>query len=259
VASWWIARAVLPEHTAGLEGQAWNHVDEAVRRTGPVERWSKAGDGHDLPRGFVWGRSSPADLPATIGFLVDLSRSIPDDVRGHPELRAQWEMEGLPWVAPSLAALALACVALARRPWRLAALLCSTVPFLALLSNTVHTLPQLRYLATGMIAMPVLLGVGVAALAQARIRRRPVDDERARRVPWRPLGALTALALLVIADVTHIGGDHDTRQTRDLTQSEPRQTIERVLAGEARSTCEHALRTDLEAGHPVETRLYASP
>ena len=26
VASWWIARAVLPEHTAGLEGQAWNQA-----------------------------------------------------------------------------------------------------------------------------------------------------------------------------------------------------------------------------------------
>ena len=27
VASWWVARSAFPEHTASLEGQAWNHVD----------------------------------------------------------------------------------------------------------------------------------------------------------------------------------------------------------------------------------------
>jgi hypothetical protein len=257
VASWWVARSAFPEHTASLEGQAWNHVDEAVRRTGTVDQWSMADARHRSARGFVWGRSSPVELPAAMGFLVELARSVPDPVRGDEELGKVWRQEGRPWVAPTLLALVLSCVALVRRPWRIAALLCSTLPFLATLHNTVNTLPQLRYLATGMIAMPAILGVGFAAVSAVKLSRKGAADPEAGGVPWRMAAALAALTVLVAVDVAGLlQSRQSASQIHDLTQSEPRRTIERVQRGAKDSDCERALWDDLQSGRPIEPRLY---
>ena len=254
VASWWVGRAVFPEEMASLEFQAWFHVEEAVRRTQTVDQWSMAGIRETFKGGFVWGRSSPLELPGTMLFLFQLARSVPDAVRGHGDLAGTWLLEGTPWIAPALLAFVVSCVALVRRPWCLAAYVCSTVPFMATLHNTVNVFPQVRYLATGMIALPVILGVGFASMSEAGTRGG--EARRSGAVPWRRLAALVGLLAMVSTSLPFLDTIHVPWRSHDLSQSEPHQTIERVKQGAFHSGCEHALRSDLMAGKPIETRLY---
>jgi hypothetical protein len=241
VASWFVAAAVVPEQTIGLERQAVLYADQAVRDAG--------GSPHILARqqaetqrhpGFVWGVSAPADLPGTFLFSSRLLQGIPAEVRDSPQNVQHRQRHLMPWALPALLAFAVALSGLARRPWRLAALVLSAAPFASMLWATGQVLPQERHLATGLAVLPLLLGVGVAVLAEGP-PRRPSGDGGWPPWPWKRALLLVAL-LVAMLGAPPSWLDHQAGWRRGIVQSEPRTMLQRVHEGGAGAErCSQAL------------------
>lgn len=121
-------------------------------------------------RPYVWGRTPVADIPGTLQFLWD-QRAIPAP-QGPPDEFVAAPNPALapvrlePWVRLALAALVLSLLILLPRPKRALAL-AGVAPFFASLlgaRDTIEAHP--RFVITGIIVVPVLLGVALAGVTR---------------------------------------------------------------------------------------------
>jgi len=146
-----------------LEGQT--DVLQRIRDRGGTPTWDRS----ELPRtAYVWGRSDPLEIPATLHALAEQARRIPDWMRDHPRSVARREAQLDP-VLPLLggAGLLTALGLASQRRWRvLLAAGATAVPFVASVRSAV-VLGQLhpRYLATSGVLLAALLGASMALLA----------------------------------------------------------------------------------------------
>jgi hypothetical protein len=228
VASWFIARAVVPPQLTGLERQAVLYADQAVRDAGlsPAILAREHAES-ESQQGFVWGLSSPADIPAVLDFSSRLLDAIPLEV-SYSQRNEQLRRRHLrPWLVPGLVALALATIGLVRRPWRLMALVTTAAPFGSMLWATGQVLPQERHLATGLALLPLLLGLSVAVLHQGRPPPVP-GAEQAERPRFILRGVLVAgiVAAMLGHPRTWLG--HEAPWRHGIVQSEPRTILQQI-------------------------------
>jgi hypothetical protein len=104
-----------------------------------------------------------------------------------------------PWLPVAWTCLGLSLLALWRRPWLLAGLLITVLPFAVSLRGTTHWEVTVRYLALAYPMLPLLLGVAIALLAQGALR---ADSATAAaegdRRPWRGLLRPAAVSLFLL-------------------------------------------------------------
>lgn len=151
---------------------------------------------------YIWGRTSPLDIPRTLAFLYE-QRSYPWP--DHPPEEAapipnpSLAPERLePFVQLGLGGLFASALVLIRRPRQLIAL-AGLAPFAASMlgaRDTVEAHP--RFVITGTIAIPVLLGVAWAGLAAGmdRLAAGPVTRLAPRLYVLRPLLAAVIVGLM---------------------------------------------------------------
>ena len=150
------------------------------------------------PSDYVWGRTPLADLPLTVGFLLEQSAfEPPDDVEFYApqglKVRqvAPWT-DALGWTLP------LALVLLVRRPWQLWAFAGAALPYAVALrgmADLVEIYP--RFLTQGLPAVAIAGGVAVGVVWrwapwQRLGRSGPV-------VSWALAAGLLALVVLGVA------------------------------------------------------------
>ena len=156
----------------------------------------------EVPAGFVWGRSPPWRIPSTLAFLWSQSR-IPGPTGSwtgvpSPELRHAAVGVWLPLLAVALAA---AAAGLARRPWRLLALVATLAPFAAVFRGAATMVEiEPRFLAHGQIGAALVLGLGIGAVLQAGAwwRRPAAQPPGPVRAIQRCTPVALALLLLVV-------------------------------------------------------------
>lgn len=257
--SWLVAHQVVSHDTTGLEEQAVRYLEHAVVAAGGEQGWRETVTAADptLP-GFLWGHSSPLALPVTFLRLQQLGQALPAVVRAAPNsqvLRAEYVT---PWLLPALVASALVLGGLARRPWRLLALLGGTLPCLLMLYSASSALPQERHLATALLPMPLLFGVFIALAAD---RQGPVGTwkEGPRRWPWRS-ALLMAAVMLALWGFPGSWLSPAVRWRRGLVQTEPRVTLQKVLADDVDQpdTCSRTLSHQQQRLPAWPSRLYPS-
>ncbi len=242
VLSWFVTRAVVAPQTIGLEVQAVMYADQAVRNAGGSPEQLAAQQNRARARpGFVWGRSSPLAIPGTFLFLSRLTEAIPAEARDagwNVDLR---ERHLLPWLVPGLLALVICGVGLLRRPWRMVALLLCVAPFLGMLWATGRVLPQERHLATGLAALPLLLGLAVALLAEGGVRGQS-DAEPSRALPLRR-GVLLLAITAALLGLPPTWMSHRAGWRKGIVQSEPRTLLQAIHDGQRgrRDHCTHGL------------------
>ena len=241
VVSWFVAAAVVPPGTVGLERQAVLYADQAVRDAGGSARVL----GRELAEtqqatGFVWGVSAPTELPGTFLFSSRLLRQIPREVRNSHQNSRHRVRHLLPWALPALLAFSVALAGLARRPWRLAALVLTAAPFASMLWATGQVLPQERHLATGLAVLPLLLGLGVAVIAEG-VPTASSSGGDSGPWPWKRALLLTGL-LAAMLGLPPSWLDHESGWRRGIVQSEPRTMLQRVHeGGVGKDHCSQAL------------------
>ena len=259
VASWFVARAVVPAQTVGLERQALLYADQAVRDAGgSSEILSPQFVQTQVHTGFVWGHTPLTKLPDTFLFSRGLLASIPPDVRDSPQNRSMRERHLQPWLVPGLVAGILALLGLARRRWRLMALLVSAAPFVSMLWATGQVLPQERHLATGLAVIPLLLGLGVAVLAEGSPSPSGslAGGTRGGAFPWRRWVLFAALVSVMLGfPPSWLGFEAGWR--KGIVQSEPRTILQHVSDGKTRGEghCTQALEQHRHE-HWWPSRLY---
>ncbi len=259
--SWGIARQAIPGSMPSLEFQTWIYLEQAVRSGGVEARWrsSEVGAGQP-PQGFLWGHGSARELAASAAGLARLSASAPPELRRAPSVRRAREQQLLPWALPSALGLGLALLGLARRWERALALALTVAPFGAMMVAAAVTLPQARYLASALVALPLVLGVAVAALAQNPSPWRGLSSGSPPR-PWRSLALLAALLAAVTGLLPGWLAPDAPWRTLDLVQGEPRATIQLVRAGGGRhgGYCARALDLERQRYPWWPSRLYDWP
>jgi hypothetical protein len=232
VASWFIARAVVPPQLTGLERQAVLYADQAVRDAGlSPDLLAREHAESESQQGFVWGLSSPARIPAVLDFSSRLLDVIPLEV-SYSERNVQLRRRHLlPWLWPGLGALALSVLALVQRPWRLMALVTTAAPFGSMLWATGQVLPQERHLATGLVLLPLLMGLAVAALHQGGPPPPPPSGE-AERPRFILRGVLLAAIVAGMLGHPHSWLEHEASWRHGIVQSEPRTLLQQIRDGQ---------------------------
>lgn len=163
VASWWLSHAWFTQkqtnpgdYVSGTVGQA-----AAFLRDVPGYPMDAATDERARRADHAWGHDSVAKVPAALVEIAAMASRVPPERAQSPDVVNGRAANLDPWALPlGLAALAGAYT-LRKRPWALLAGFGTVAPFVANLAFVVRTLPQPRVLALGMIAVPVLLGMGL--------------------------------------------------------------------------------------------------
>lgn len=156
---------------------------------------------------FVWGRSSPLELPRTLGWLAQQSARVPPETWQTVEVRRNLALLVGPLQPLILGGSVLAVLGMLRGPQRLArlaALLGTAVPFVAALVGAVRLQrAHIHYLSTPAPLAALVLGLGVAVLLHGGAGL-PVLDAAWRRVmarvpaPPRPTLVREALCVLLV-------------------------------------------------------------
>jgi hypothetical protein len=221
-----------------------------------------------LNTGYLWGYSDPLEIPASLRAILELQADMPEAIAQHPDtVWGRWaHIE--PWYKPLGACLALAVAALWWRPWQLIALLGTLVPFAVVLRSAGQSLIHLRFLQTPMLGFPVLLAMGFAGLALARLW--PPADERKQRTfgrfrwrLWARPGAAVLLAVLIVTGLAPTWISPVAVWRWGWTVDEPLgRMIREAAVGPPRMVdqdyaCHQAMYKDVhEDGHPPGSRLY---
>lgn len=224
--SHWLAGLLLPAHTPRLETQiAW-----FVRDLGGVPPALPL-----KPARFLWGHSSLADLPSTVGYL--LAAQAPPA----PGNAAQRAIHIDPWLPVLAIGLLAAVFALRKAPQRVGILAVTAAPFVLALYGAATGQVSPRHLAMAWPFAPVVLGIGLSAT-----RLHPAG---------LCAGCLAVVIGLAVAD---FGGDiHQTPDVDALLAAHPDADPAAVARLEFNDpACRSALSADLAAGHPWGSRLY---
>jgi hypothetical protein len=168
VASWWVAWRFVDPVAPGLTRQTAHFVRDVI------DHLHLAVVLDEPPgRDFLWGRSSPAEIPAALADAAFLAGQLPPEASADPEVVASRATHVDPWRGPALGAALLALAGVARRPWRLLALLGPLVPYLVSLRTAALVLTHPRYLAVASAGLPVVLGVAAAVVTTRSGRGLP--------------------------------------------------------------------------------------
>jgi len=280
------AALLAPLALAWHLGGSWSYFDDSRSLEQQVATYR--GDqlrrllGQDSPpsppglREFVWGHSDLRHLPETLRRLARAAET-PQALIEHPTIVADREAQVRPWLGVGAGALLAGALALARRPWRLIALGGSLFPFAVFLFNAARTRPQQRFLQDPMVGLPLVLGLGLVALALgAPGAGRPADDgpalARWALIAARPLAAIALTLLLTLGAIpSHVSPVADWREGI-FADDDPTFMIRAAIAGpptealyaDKRSEdpidfeCHRALYEDLQAGHPPGGRAWGA-
>ncbi len=261
-AAWrWGALAYPSALVATLQSTVFRYAEDAARLSG--QAWALPAWEHSPA--FAWSKTELTTLPDAIRYLRAVDASRPAEL-GRLALMTANGREIAAWAGPLGVAATLAVGALARRPRALLALLATTPAFLILLRSAALTLPHPRQLALGSASLPVLFGVGSAAvlfLGDALHRRAATRWPAVGRV-WRGVPA----ALLVVAVGAWIlttaarGGRGSALGTRLVVEGEPAESLQRARTGDlrdVRATCARILSQDAARGHPLVLPVFAEP
>lgn len=147
---------------------------------------------------FLWGYSNPLHIPDTLQYLRAQSDYIPSWYHQQPQVRSGWRRSGAPWLPPFLAAVGIAAVGLRKRPLLLLALAGTTFPFLVSMQGAVvMKTSNLRFVASALVFLPVVLGVAVGVLVDGPLGTRgPARDAPGRPLPLLVLAVVLAGAVL---------------------------------------------------------------
>jgi hypothetical protein len=185
------------EQSPSLEQQTVYYVDEAIRRYLPNDPEAGLEKEKDFAGSrFVWGRSGATTVHKTLGFLLELRSAVPDGIENQQETAYSRRVHLMPWVVPGAVGLLLAVVGAWRRKWLVAAVLGSMVPFAVALQGTAQMVGHSRYLANGITMVPVLMGVGFAALYWGSLSDS--DEDALRPALTRSDGLAVGLVLVMV-------------------------------------------------------------
>lgn len=264
VPAWWGARAlhhaVLPpgERGPGAVLQVGTFLTDIPGYPREVVPWN------DIARiDFLWGYDPPWRIPDALLWLVRLSQAIPPGTGETYELRVARAADLWPWMPLVAVGAAAALWALRRQPWALLAGLGLAVPFAANLWLVFHTIAQTRFEAMGMVAVPLVIGVGMGALGGPRWPRAVAGVTTLALVAavagWVP-GFLSPVAPWRLPrGTTHRVYDVYLRATG---HPEGVPELAREGVGEDVRQCVAALAHDVEAGHmgmPFSDAPHADP
>jgi hypothetical protein len=151
---------------------------------------------YDRPSRYLWGHSSPLEIPTTLRWISEQSRLAPENWKNRQhnskEIRDQYDT----WVWP-LSVLCGVVVFVLRGQYRLMLGLAGVlVPYFANLHTAVRLVDfHVRFLGTGMLIIPALAGVAWAGLCQL-----PFSPLASRRAPtWlRPTLGFALLLVLML-------------------------------------------------------------
>jgi len=220
--------------------------------------------------GYLWGYSSPLEIPATLRSLVAIQAQIPAEVSEFEETVWRRAAHIERWYPVLLTCLALSLVGLARRPWQLAALLGTLLPFFVALRGAGDILVFLRFVQTPMGGFPVLMATGVASLMTLRTVTEASTEANTGgslgRWGWRtwarPTAAVALAAALVVGAVPSWLSPVAPWRFGWVADAPLAQIIQKAADGpptvrDQDYACHQALWRDYhESGHPPGTRLY---
>ncbi len=259
---------------------AWLLGGPAYAPTAPLEVQlatsanDTAGGGAVLPEdreagGYRFGHSNPLTIPSSLVTLWQASRRVSDDLASREVGRRnerQRQEQVVPWLAVGWTCLVLAVVALRRRPWLLAGLLVTCLPFAVSLRGTTGWEVTVRYLALAFPIFPLLMGIGAATLAQGQLARTDPEGPSGARA-WLRAGIRTAgagallLALVVGLPPSWLSPAAPWRTPWESTP-EALQSSRYAATGVDRPgvpinpVCIDGLQDDLERGIGPESALY---
>ena len=217
--------------------------------------------------GYLWGYSSPLAIPGTLLSLVDIQSQIPAEVSEFEETVWRRAAHIERWYPVLAVCLALSVAGLVRRPWQLAALLGTLLPFAVALRGAGDILVFLRFVQTPMGGFPVVMAVGVASLMSLRAPvSSAVSEAEAGRLHWRtfarPAAAVTLCLLFVVGVAPSWLSPVAPWRFGWVADAPMSQLIWKAAAGpptvrDQDYACHQALWRDYhEGGHPPATRLY---
>jgi len=211
------------------------------------------------PSRYIWGHSPPWEIPMTLRFMY-LQASIPA-----PEEFMRWQSGGRDvfyggWFRVASASAAMCLLVLGRHRWRLWGLFCTTFPFLVSLHGVSNMAEfQLRFIATGMPALAVIMGVAFAGLAALRLPYRGAPSS------LRAVGVVAVLVCVVGGVLpTWLHPTASWRQTWHLEQSDLSKLMDAIVLGSARqpqaweATCIEGLTEHMDGRRP-RFRAYEPP
>jgi hypothetical protein len=246
---------VYLEGVASLERQLDSNVDDVLTSLGtPPAR--VAGARTDL--GAIWGRTPIVGIPASMLRSWQVRSSVPPEVRDHPENVQGRTTQILPWLALAMPMLLVGLWGLRRRPLLLLGLGLPLLPFMATIHSAGWFYYRSRYLASGMPAVPVILGVGLAVLALGSLGQ--ADLKSPQRPPLAvPLVAI-GLLLLVLGWVPSWFSPTADWRWPIRSDSNPLDALRSAMTGEQfgpRRTplCSQVLQADFDAGIPAGSRV----
>lgn len=247
------------DQTPSLEVQASYYVDEALRRAEPDN--AKAGISHKdavFPVRYVWGRSPIQDIPKTLSFLAELNALLPADIGDLPETQYFRRVHVMPFLWPALLCLGLALWGIRRRPFLLLGFLGGLLPFAIALRSASMTVAHVRYIATGVAMVPVILGVGFAVLAVGSLSKK--DELRLQPVLDRgDVLGLGLAVLLILGVVPSWLSPASTWRAPVAADAEPSNAIwyasQDNVPSDVSPECAASLSEDYAAGYPVGSQL----
>lgn len=122
---------------------------------------------------FTWGVSPIWRIPGAILGVMELTKLVPEAWLAGTEVALAWRSWIYPWMPLYGAAIAALLVGLWHRPWALLAGVGPCLVFVANLSWVLNTLPMGRFLTLGMASVPIVLGIGTAAIGGMRWTKAP--------------------------------------------------------------------------------------
>jgi len=243
--AWGLGRVAYDAQVAPLERQA-DLADRLEEHGLPVPAVLAA----TPTTSYVWGRTSPLELPASVRELRRRSAAVPAELAELPLALSARAVMVDPWVPLGLASGVVALLGLVRGPTRLrrlAALLGPAAPFVVALDGALRfQLSNMRFLYLAAPLLAVLVGLAWATLAEGRTHR---EADRARVRPLLAVGLFGALVLgAVPTPLSPVAGWRTSLPThaRPLTSLLDGSASER--ARWRFSACAARLRDDAEAG-----------
>ncbi len=260
LASYGLGKWSFPEGQYTLEVQIVTYARDALRRASLNQRGPSSFDEvYARKDAFLWGTSSPLGIPQTLAFLAEANAAMPLTLADAPEARHARARFVDPWWWAAVGSMAIAVVGLRQRPALLLAYFGGLVPFLVAFRGASTVLFHPRYLANGMVALPVILGVAFALLAQGSLPRRDITGTPARSLAT--VGAASALALLIFGVLPSWLSPRAPFRLPVPADEEPSLSLAHVGTMPDPTSgldvdCLVALGRDLAAGHPPGSRFW---
>jgi len=180
--SYLLARSQLAPGTPGLYAQAVRFLAQGQQEAGLAQVHLVKG-WHD----WYWGRSSPADVPAALAAMVRLGGQAQPALAAFQSSRVEWSVLILPSALVLVVGLAGTVWLFRRRPGRMVILALAALPSLSITASATRILPAERYLASGLVGLWAVAGVGICGLLAGEHGLLP-----------RPLRTPTALLVLAL-------------------------------------------------------------